>query len=143
MSLIAHDVTAEATKVAARLRLARIDEVRTAGEMDRQGYPQREIARALSTTQPRAGRLVKMAKEMDPKPTPEEMILEATVNGSDREALIGALSRRSYTVREDAPWPSEGATPGTWDQVRWARSVGLLTEKEYSQIASRVGPSGS
>ncbi len=41
----------------------------------------------------------------------------AFVGGTSRETLVEQLSSWPYTFPVDAPYPAEGATPGTSDQV--------------------------
>lgn len=130
-----------ATVRRARERLDRIEEMRDAQKLAQAGKPQRDIADLLRTTQPRVHRMLK-ATEGRPadEATPEEVILRATVDAVDREGLVERLSTRSYTFRAHAPEPFEGATSGSWDDVKHAYMTGLLSQEEYERVRDAVKP---
>lgn len=121
-------------------RLNQIDEMREANELNKLGKSQREIAELLLTTQPRVGRLLRGARVLGDAPTPEELILRATVEETPRDVLIEQLSAYEYTFTEYAPYPHEGAVPGTWAQVSVAHQLRLLSDEEYENVRSAVRP---
>lgn len=131
----------EAVTRRAQERLGRIEEMRRARQMALAGKSQREIAETLLTTQPRVHR---MLKAMEGRPadavTPEEIILRAAVDDTDRTALIRHLIKLDYTFREHAPEPFEGAVGGSWDDVRHAFMTGLLSAEEYEHVRDAVQP---
>ena len=55
---------------------------------------------------------------------------------------MARLSEIAYTYSEYAPYPAEGKTASTWEQVRQARLMGFLTETEYDAVAAAAGPAG-
>lgn len=123
----------------AQERLDRIDDMRAAYSLHLAKKTQREIADILHTTQPRVHRMLKaMELRGNIEETPEEVILRATVEGTDRKALLERLSRMSYTFTEYAPEPFDGSKPGTWTQVKVACATGLLTREEFDEIATAV-----
>ena len=125
----------------ARERLDRIEEMRDAQTLERAGKSQRDIADLLHTTQPRVHRMLKaMEGRGDDDATPEEIILRATVDGSDRDALIKRLAEFRYTFRQHAPEPFEGAVGGSWDDVKHAFMTGLLSQGEYERVRDAVKP---
>ncbi|CDO31108.1 hypothetical protein [Mycolicibacterium porcinum] len=124
----------------ARERLDQIEEMRAADELNKLGKSQREIADLLITTQPRVGRLLRGAQTLGDAPTPEELILRATVEDIPRDLLVGGLSAYDYTFTEYAPAPHEGSVPGTWSQVNTAHQLGLLSKEEYGTIRAAVRP---
>ncbi len=124
----------------AQERLHRIDEMRDADQLRQSGKTQREIADILGTTQPRVGRLLRGARALGVTPTPEELILRATVEHTPREVLVEQLRALDYTSTEFAPYPHEGSVPGTWTQVSAAHLLGLLSDEEYESVSSAVKP---
>lgn len=139
-------VRREALVRRAQERLARIDDAKAARRLANAGRSQREVAEILHTTQPRVHRLLRaaQARGADPdEPTPEELILRATVEGWERPTLVAALSALTYAPRGRAPEPFEGATPSGWDQVRDALNDGLLSPGEYGQVLAAVRPPAS
>ena len=72
--------------------------------------------------------------------TPEEIILRATVDGADRDALVKRLTECTYTFRRHAPAPIEGAVSGSWDDVKHAFVTGLLSQGEYERVRDAVKP---
>lgn len=125
----------------AQARLHRIEEIRDASTLAAKGLGQREIAEILRTTQPRVHRMLKatQGRPLD-KPSPEELILRATVTKTSRADLLAALKQMDYTFRKHAPAPFDGAVSGTWDQVQAAAVEGLLTSEEYEEIRGVVQP---
>jgi DNA-binding CsgD family transcriptional regulator len=121
-------------------RLLHIDEMRDADRLSQSGKSQREIADILGTTQPRVGRLLRGARALGVGPSPEEIILRATIEKTPREALVRQLSALDYTFTEFAPFPHEGSIPGTWTQVSAAHLLGLLSDEEYESVSSAVKP---
>ncbi len=121
-------------------RLLRIDDMRAASHLKRSGMNQREIADVLSTTQPRVGRLLRGANALGEAPSPEEIILRATVDGTPRGKLLKQLRGLDYTFTQFAPYPHEGSVPGTWTQVSTAHQLGLLSDEEYESVSAAVQP---
>jgi transcriptional regulator with XRE-family HTH domain len=109
-------------------------------QLKQSGKTQREIADILGTTQPRVGRLLRGARALGVTPTPEELILRATVEHTPREELVEKLRALDYTSTEFAPYPHEGSVPGTWTQVSAAHLLGLLSDEEYENVSSAVKP---
>jgi predicted XRE-type DNA-binding protein len=138
------DVTAiekAATLRRARERLDRIEEMRDAQKLAQAGRPQRDIADLLHTTQPRVHRMLRaMEGRVSDAATPEEIILRATVDGADRDALVKRLTECTYTFRRHAPAPIEGAVSGSWDDVKHAFVTGLLSQGEYERVRDAVKP---
>lgn len=124
----------------ARARLDRIEEMRAADELDKLGKSQREIAELLVTSQPRVGQLLRGAETLGDAPTPEELILRATVDGTSRDVLVSDLRAYDYTFSEYAPAPHEGSVRGTWSQVTMAHQLGLLSAEEHESIRAAVRP---
>ncbi len=124
----------------AQERLLRIEDMRAASHLKRSGMSQREIANVLSTTQPRVGRLLRGANALGDAPSPEEIILRATVEGTPRGKLLKQLRGLDYTFTQFAPYPHEGSVPGTWTQVSTAHQLGLLSDEEYESVRSAVQP---
>lgn len=120
-------------------RLLRIEDMRAASHLKRSGMSQREIADVLSTTQPQVGRLLRGASALGDAPSPEEIILRATVHGTPRAKLLKQLRGLNYTFTQFAPYPHEGV-PGTWTQVSTAHQLGLLSDEEYESVSSAVQP---
>lgn len=127
-----------AMRSSAQKRLDRIEEIRVAHTMAAEGLGEGEIAGVLTTTQKRVRRMLRAKDHAET--SPEEMILRATVEGSDRDALVRRLSLLEYTFRVYAPDPAEGANPGSWDQVKQAYLTGLLTKEEYLAVLGAVTP---
>ena len=121
-------------------RLARIDDIRAAVRLSRAGKTQREIARILHVTQPVVHRLLRAARLVGTEVTPEEVILRAFVDDAPREALVQRLIAFHYSFPEYAPYPHEGKTAGTWDQVGSALIAGFITEDEYLRVRKAVAP---
>ncbi|MEX3646595.1 MULTISPECIES: hypothetical protein [Mycolicibacterium] len=121
-------------------RLNQIEEMHDAVQLHNLGKSQRDIADLLLTTQPRVGRLVRGARALGDTPTPEELILRATVEATPRDDLIKELSAYEYTFTEYAAYPHDGSTPGTWTQVSAAHQLGLLSDPEYENVRSVVRP---
>lgn len=125
----------------AQKRLDRIEEMRDAHSLEQQGMSQREIAQVLGTTQPRVRRLLRGAQTFaNTTTTPEEIILRATVQETDRDTLVKELSNFAYTFTEVAPYPHDGSVPGTWTQVSAAHLLGLLSDEEYESVRYAVKP---
>lgn len=124
----------------ARERLDQIEEMRAADELNKLGKSQREIADLLITTQPRVGRLLRGAETLGDAPTPEELILRATVEDTPRDLLVRGLCAYGYTFTEYAPAPHEGSVPGTWSQISAAHRLGLLSDVEYDDVRAAVRP---
>lgn len=132
-----------ATRTVLRLateRLFQIDERREVGELLRRGWSQRKIANAMSTTQPRIHRIQKMLQRTggEVSETPEEIILRALVDHTSRRELVARLKSLEYTFGERAPYPMEGTSPGSWDDIEHARFEGWLTPEEYGEIRAAV-----
>lgn len=111
----------------ARERLARIDEQRA------------EVLAMPASTRARK-KLYKPNQQ-----TPEEIILRAWVEGTDRGELVAKLSAITYTYSEYQRWPVEGRTESTWETVRSAGLTGFLSGEELDRIdaARRQGPEAS
>jgi transcriptional regulator with XRE-family HTH domain len=124
----------------AQERLLRIEDMRAARQLKQSGMTQREIADVLRTTQPRVGRLLRGASALGDTPSPEEVILLATVRGIPRDKLLRQLRGLDYTFTQFAPYPHEGSVPGTWTQVSTAHQLGLLSDEEYESVSSAVHP---
>ena len=118
----------------AQKRLARIEEMRDALSLEQEGMSQRDIAQALGTTHPRARSFETTSI------TPEEVILRATVEETDRDALVKELSSFTYTATRVAPYPHDGSVTGTWSQVSAAHQLGLLSDEEYESVSRAVKP---
>ena len=56
--------------------------------------------------------------------------------GSDRDELVALLAAITYPHSEYGPYPADGKTASTWEQVREARMLGFLTDAEYEAIGS-------
>lgn len=134
------DIAHNAQVRRAHERLLQIEEMHDALRLDRSGKSQREIADILGTTQPRVGRLLRGARSLAVAPTPEEVILRATVEGTPRAELVEQLRSFEYTFTEFAPYPHEGSVPGTWTQVTTAHLLGLLSDEEYEDVSCAVQP---
>lgn len=67
----------------------------------------------------------------DVEPTPEELILRAYVEGSDRGELVAALSAYPFTFPE---YVDDGRRTGTWDQVTVAFYQRYLTADELGAV---------
>lgn len=128
MSRTIDDIAHEAVVRRAQERLLLLGEIRDADRLRRSGRSQREIAAILRTTQPRVGRLLRGARALGKAPTPEEVILRATVDKTARGALVKRLCALSYTATE------------MWKQVEEAHSDGLLRDEEYEKVRARVQP---
>ncbi|OYO21956.1 hypothetical protein CGZ93_08450 [Enemella dayhoffiae] len=128
-----------ATMLRATDRLRRILERKMAHRLDEHGHSQREIADALGTNQPAVHRMLKIPTKSSIE-TPEEIILRATVTGSDRDELVRNLAKYPYTFGAVAPYPFEGTTPGTWDQIETAALMGYLSTSEFERICAAVEP---
>lgn len=124
----------------AQERLRRVEEIRTAGRLFEAGFTMRHIADTLHCPVPRAQRMVHAAGSYGSEPSPEEIILRAAVDDTDRNKLIRTLSECRFTFRAYAPAPFEGAQGGTWDQVRTAHAGGLLTTEEFQRVRAAVQP---
>lgn len=136
-------VRERARERAARARLNVIEEIRDVAALDAAGLPQRAIAAAIGTTQPRVGRILKNISIFVPSVeiaggTPAEIILRTIVQHGDRQQMMRLLVEYPYTFGEDAPYPAEGATSGTWDQVKDALFEGWITEDEFQEISAVV-----
>ncbi|WP_022869698.1 hypothetical protein [Yaniella halotolerans] len=131
----------EALQRQARQRLDEVADMRAAVRAKCRGLSQRAVAEVLVTSQARVHRLLKAAerrKDVNER-LPEELILEAFVYDTSRPALVAELKRYPYTFGEDAPYPHEGRTSGTWDQVVSAFMQDLLTEEEFSEVRGAIG----
>lgn len=126
-----------ATLDRARERLNRIEEIREAQRLASTGRSEPEIADLLDTTRPRVRRMLSAANRLDVE-TPEEIILRAAVDGSDRNALARRLGEFTYTFRTHAPRPFEAATSGSWDDIKHAYATGLLSSDEARAVAKAV-----
>jgi hypothetical protein len=140
---IASDDTAlrhRALERQARDRLNRIEEIRDVALLAWRGLSQRAIAERLNTSQPRIGRIQKLLelRNGDVEETPEEIIVRATVEHTNRRALVETLKGLTYTFGEQAPYPMEGSTTGTWDDVVDAHFEGLLSDAEYEEVRAAV-----
>lgn len=122
----------------AQKRLDQIEEIRDAHTLAAGGLTHREIANALLTSQPRVSRLLREGGS--PEVGPEEVILRAAVDDSDRAALVQELSQMEYTFGEHDPTGGGGYRRGTWDDVQSAARQGLLTAEEYDAVLSAVVP---
>jgi hypothetical protein len=131
----------EALQRQARQRVDLIDEMRAAKNAADRKLPQRDIADLLATSQAKVHRLLKAVERRGGRvdKDPEEMILRAFAYDSSRKKLVDELKVLSYTFGESAPYPHDGRTPGTWDQVVTACAQGLLTEQEFAEIRAAVG----
>ena len=69
--------------------------------------------------------------------TPEEIILHAYVDGTDRDALVAALSRYRFTFPE---YVEDSRKTGTWDQVILAFYLDYLTADELGEVRAAVNP---
>lgn len=69
--------------------------------------------------------------------TPEELILRAFVNGSDRAALVAALGAYPFTFPE---YIEDGRKTGTWDQIPLAFYLDYLTAEELQAVRAAVNP---
>jgi hypothetical protein len=87
----------------------------------------------MATTELRVGRILAAIELLGTDLTPEELIIRAWSEGSERNELVGQLSAITYTYGEYPAYPSEGKTTGTWDQVRQAKMMGFLSEAELCQ----------
>lgn len=132
--------TSEDLNRIARERLARIDERRYVAAQVRLGDADGKIAQSMSMSESRVGRILAATELLGTEVTPEELILRAWHEGSDRGELVAQLSANTYTHGEYAPYPAEGKTAGTWDQVHRARLIGFLTEAEYEAVKAATGP---
>lgn len=124
----------------ARERLDRIDEMRTADRLHQAGKTEQEIAEVLHTTQREVHRMLIAAELRGGEVSPEEVILRATADRTDREALAVTLSRMNYTFTVYAPEPFDGSDPGTWNQVLIAWGDSLLSDEEFERIQRAVNP---
>lgn len=111
----------------AQERLLLLGEMRDAHRLKQSGKSQRQIAEILRTTQPRVGRLLRGADELGKAPTPEEVILRATVDRTSRSALVKRLCALDYAS-------------DSWNQVHAAHLRGLLTDEEHEKVRARVLP---
>ncbi len=140
MTSTVEDISGEALVRRAQQRLLVIGEMRDAIRLKQQGKSQREIAEILRTTQPRVGRLLRGAQALGETPTPEEIILRATVEGTHRGVLVKQLCAFNYTFTNSVPQTDEAARSGTWSQVSAAHRLGLLGDDEYESVRSAVNP---
>lgn len=90
----------------------------------------------MPTTELRVQRILAAIELLGIEVTPEELIMRAWYERSDRDELVARLSAITYTYGEYAPYPAEGKTASTWEQVRQARLLGFLTKVEYEAIES-------
>lgn len=128
-----------ATRRRARQRLDRIEEMRDARCLATAGQSVQQIADHLDTTEARALRMLKATegRSVD-EVTPEEVILQLAALGGDRRRLVERLSKCTFTYRQHAPEPFDGAISGSWDDVRRAVTEGLLSQDEYDLVCQAV-----
>lgn len=135
------DIERAALRRRAMERLLRFDDMRAAESLRQQGRSQRVIADLLHTTQPRVHRMLKSVElRGSTRETPEEVILRAAVDQSDRAALLARLKSFAYTFTEHAPEPHEGSIPGSWTDVEAALMEGLLSQDEYDDLRASINP---
>ena len=103
-----------------------------AAEAEYVRVPDQRMSRAVA-------RLAKLdaLRVVDAEPQPEELILRAYVDGSDRGELVAALSRCSFTFPE---YIEDSRRTGTWDQVVVAYYQGYLTADELGEVRTAVNP---
>nr|WP_046284143.1 helix-turn-helix domain-containing protein [Mycobacterium sp. UM_NZ2] len=122
-------------------RLKRIGNIRAAAQLSEAGATATQIAERLGIAEPTVHRLQAGARVLgDVEGSPEEMILRAFVDGTDRAELVVALSVYPYTFPEYAPYPHEGKTLSTWDQVEAAAVAGFISRDEFLRIHAAVNP---
>lgn len=131
----------EAQQRRARRLVDDIDDLRSVQNATKRNLTQREIAELLETSQPKVHRLLKAIERKggDLKKGPEEIALRAFAYDTDRSILVKELSELQYTFGEAAPYPHEGRTSGSWDQLLNALAKDLITKDEFEQIRAFVG----
>ncbi|WP_035770232.1 hypothetical protein [Arthrobacter castelli] len=125
----------------ARQRVDRIDDLRAAKNASDRGLNQRDIAELLATSQAKVHRMLKTIERRSGnlEQDPEELILRVFAYDTDRRELVEILKAFPYTFGESAPYPHEGRTPGTWDQVVAAYAQDLLTKDEFNKVRAAIG----
>ncbi|EFQ84358.1 nucleotidyltransferase domain protein [Aeromicrobium marinum DSM 15272] len=121
-------------------RLARLEELRSMRALSDGGVPPEQIAATVGTTVARVRAKLRVVERRGTGPWPEELILRAAIDGSSRTDLVAALSRMSYTFGEHAPYPHEGSTSGTWDEITSGYVGGWLSKAEFHEILAAVRP---
>lgn len=103
-----------------------------AAESEYVRVPDERMSRAVA-------RLAKLdaLRVADAEPQPEELILRAYVDGSDRGELIAALSRVEYTFPE---YIEDSRRTGTWDQVILAFYLDYISVEELAEVRAAVNP---
>ncbi|RYC10547.1 hypothetical protein [Nocardioides zhouii] len=108
--------------------------------MHDEGEPLAAIALALGRTQRDARWLLAAAELLGTDVSPTKMIVRAAVEAGDCSALVATLSTLTYTATECAPYPTEGARRGTWDEVRFAYIHGYLSAEEFNAVRRAAAP---
>lgn len=103
-----------------------------AAESEYVRVPDQRMERAVT-------RLAKLdaLRVVDGVATPEEIILHAYVDGTDRDALVAALSRYRFTFPE---YVEDSRKTGTWDQILLAFYLDYLTAEELQAVRAAVNP---
>lgn len=103
-----------------------------AAESEYVRVPDQRMSRAVA-------RLAKIdaLRMVDAEPQPEELILRAYVDGSDRGELVAALSGYRFTFPE---YLDGGRRTGTWDQVILGFYLDYLTVEELAEVRAAVNP---
>lgn len=81
------------------------------------------------------------AEQIGDSVTPEEVILRANMDGTDRDELVKMLAEMTYSFTEYAPGVlNDGSNPGTWNQVLGATLDGTLSDEEFARVSQAVRP---
>ncbi len=120
--------------------MARIDALRAAAAAVAAGRSAEEFARVECISVREASRLFSAVHQGEGigDVRPLEIILRAWVEGSARGQLLEHLAAYPFSFGVSAPYPHDGYSPGTWDEVRLAATMGYLAEEELKYLAENL-----
>jgi len=125
----------EVIRARALSELVELHRVRAALLASREGHSQRELAKALGTSQSDVHRILRRARAVPDilSISPREMILEYLVGIISRGEMLGRLSTLSRG-RVAPGNQQDGYSPDAWDEVRSAHLDGLIGDEVYEEL---------
>lgn len=121
----------------ARRHLDSIDRDRLVIDKLDEGHSQSAVAKMLDISQATVHRIERhretiLAQQQDP--TPMEIISRYWLEMITHEQMMADLQARTYTAGHIPEGGYDAWVRGTWDEVRHAYHVGMLTEEDYQRL---------
>lgn len=139
--LSATDFAVTPATLHAQAVLADIDRDRLVVDRLRGGLTQEVVAKELGISQATVHRIAKRRERIEAEaaePTAIEIIARHCISQITHAQMMGDLLSRTYTRGFIPEGSYDGYVRGTWDDIEFGRSTGMLSESDFEALLEKA-----